>query len=132
MAELRRVSCGPLWMLSEGVMVRVPIIPGFRIEDDRLGRVMIRSAVVARKDGRVYAYANICRHVPLTLDLGDGDVSSADRQVFLCHHHGARYRIEDGKCLYGPCDGASLFPLQTEELDGELILLVPDLNRPPA
>jgi nitrite reductase/ring-hydroxylating ferredoxin subunit len=123
---LRRVSCGPLALLSEGMMVGVPIIPAFIIEDDALGTVKVRGAVVARKGGRVFAYANICRHIPLSLDLGDGDVASADRQVFLCHHHGARYRIEDGKCLYGPCDGDSLFPLPFEERDGELILLIPD------
>lgn len=127
----RRVSCGPLAFLSEGIMVRVPIIPGFVIVDDHLGTVRVKSAVVARKGGRVYAYANICRHVPLTLDLGDGDVSSADRQVFLCHHHGARYRIEDGKCLYGPCDGEQLFKLDTEEQDGELILVLPEMISPP-
>lgn len=112
-------------MVSEGAMVRVPIIPSFWIDDEESGRVQVRSAVVARKGGRVFAYANICRHIPLTLDLGDGEVASADRQVFLCHHHGARYRIEDGKCLYGPCDGASLLPLEVEERDGELTLLVP-------
>jgi len=118
-------------MLSEGLMVRVPIMPAYVIDDDESGRVTVRSAVVCRKGGRVYAYANICRHVPLTLDLGDGDVASADRLVFLCHHHGARYRIEDGKCLYGPCDGDSLFPIETEEVDGELVLLVPP-SPPPA
>lgn len=112
-------------------MVRVPIIPGFVIVDDHLGTVRVKSAIVARKAGRIYAYANICRHVPLTLDLGDGDVSSADRLVFLCHHHGARYRIEDGKCLYGPCDGEHLFKLETEELDGELILVLPEMISPP-
>lgn len=106
-------------------MVRVPIMPGFVITDDRLGTVRVRSAVIGRKGGRTYAYANICRHVPLTLDLGDGEVASADGLVFLCHHHGARYRIEDGKCLYGPCDGEHLFKLEVEELDGELTLLVP-------
>lgn len=123
--SLRRVPCGPLAFLPEGSLVRVPIMPGFVITDDRLGVVRVRSAVIARKGGRTYAYANICRHVPLTLDLGDGEVASADRQVFLCHHHGARYRIEDGKCLYGPCDGEHLFPLQFEEAYGELTLLVP-------
>lgn len=106
-------------------MVAVPIIPSFRIVDDVIGRVQVRGAVLARKDGRVYAYANLCRHIPLTLDLGDGQVSAADKKVFLCHHHGARYRIEDGKCLYGPCDGDSLIPLAFEEEDGQLVLLIP-------
>ncbi len=124
--QRRRVSCGPLAFMPEGTLARVPIIPGFVIVDDEIGTAMVRSALVARKNGRVYAYANICRHVPLTLDLGDGDVASADRKVFLCHHHGARYRIEDGKCEYGPCDGDSLFALEVEEIDGEVFVVVPD------
>lgn len=106
-------------------MLRVPILPGFVISDDRLGTVTVRSAVIARKGGRVYAYANVCRHVPLTLDLGDGEVHSADRKVLLCHHHGARYRIEDGVCEYGPCDGKALFALGVEESGGELVLVLP-------
>lgn len=122
----RRVPCGPSQFVPEGAFVRVPILPGFVVSNDRLGTAVVKSAVVARKGGRVYAYANICRHVPLTLDLGDGDVASADRKVFLCHHHGARYRIEDGVCEYGPCDGAALFALEVEEIDGALTLLVPE------
>ncbi|MGZ3417073.1 MAG: Rieske (2Fe-2S) protein [Polyangiales bacterium] len=105
--------------------MKVPILPGFVLTDDRLGTVLVKSAVVARKGGRIFAYANVCRHVPLTLDMGDGEVLAADRTVLLCHHHGARYRIEDGKCLYGPCDGMSLVPLGVEEIAGELQLVLP-------
>lgn len=121
----RRVRCGPAAFITEGAAVKVPLLPGFVISDDRLGTTMVRSAVVARKHGRIHAYANICRHVPLTLDLGDGELLAADRTVLLCHHHGARYRIEDGKCLYGPCDGDFLFPLGVEEEHGELLLVLP-------
>jgi nitrite reductase/ring-hydroxylating ferredoxin subunit len=121
----RRVSCGPAAFISEGLAVKVPILPGFVLTDDRLGTVLVKSAIVARRGGRIYAYANVCRHVPLTLDMGDGELLAADRTVLLCHHHGARYRIEDGKCLYGPCDGMQLVPLGVEELDGELQLVLP-------
>jgi nitrite reductase/ring-hydroxylating ferredoxin subunit len=124
-AARRRVSCGPAAFISEGLAVKVPILPGFVLTDDRLGTVLVRSAIVARRGGRIYAYANVCRHVPLTLDMGDGELLAADRTVLLCHHHGARYRIEDGKCLYGPCDGMQLVPLGIEEIDGELTLLLP-------
>jgi len=75
--------------------------------------------------GRIYAYANVCRHIPLTLDLGDGDVMAVDRRHLLCHHHGALYRVEDGTCVMGPCDGSSLVKLDVEVIEGELVLVLP-------
>ena len=112
--------------MAEGAILSVPIIPLFELQDEQIGTVQARGALLARRGGRLYAYANVCRHIPLTLDLGDGDVASADGRYFLCHHHGARYRIEDGGCQSGPCDGESLVPLGVEVVDGELYLLVPE------
>ncbi|GAC1569297.1 MAG: hypothetical protein NVS3B20_22700 [Polyangiales bacterium] len=122
----RRVHCGPASYVREGMMVRIPIIPPFHYVDESIGLVRVRGAVIARKNGRIYAYANVCRHIPLTLDLGDGEVASADGLYFLCHHHGARYRIESGACVSGPCDGEALVPLDVETVFGELSLVLPD------
>ncbi|GAC1356085.1 MAG: hypothetical protein NVSMB47_09520 [Polyangiales bacterium] len=124
-SEKRRVPCGAASFVSEGMMVAVPIIPSFGWDDPQIGKVVARGAVLAKKAGRIYAYANVCRHIPLPLDLGDGDVAAADRRHFLCHHHGARYRIEDGACASGPCDGESLLPLGVEIVAGELFLVLP-------
>lgn len=107
-------------------MVAVPIIPSFQYDDPEIGTVTARGALLARRWGKLHAYANICRHIPLALDMGDGDVSTADGRHFLCHHHGARYRVEDGTCLSGPCDGASLIPLDVEIVEGELFLVLPE------
>ena len=128
--ERRRVSCGAEAFVSEGMIVAVPIIPSFEYLDEQIGRVKARGAVIARRGGLLYAYANLCRHIPLALDLGDGDVAAADRRHFLCHHHGARYRIEDGRCASGPCDGEALIRLDIEVIDGELLLVLP-LPPPP-
>ena len=127
----RRVACGASSFVTEGAMLSVPIIPSFEVVDEQIGRITVRSAVLARRDGRLYAYANICRHIPLTLDMGDGDVAAADRRHFLCHHHGARYRIEDGTCASGPCDGDALIRIEHEVVEGELFLVLP-LPPPPS
>ncbi|MBB5410151.1 nitrite reductase/ring-hydroxylating ferredoxin subunit [Paraburkholderia sp. HC6.4b] len=29
-------------------------------------------------------------------------------QVLMCAHHSALFRFEDGRCIEGPCAGASL------------------------
>ena len=118
--DRRRVACGAASLVMEGRMVAVPIVPAFHWNDPDIGIVTARGALVARRWGKVHAYANLCRHIPLALDMGDGEVSTADGRHFLCHHHGARYRIEDGGCVSGPCDGASLIPLDVEIVDGEL------------
>ncbi len=34
-----------------------------------------------------------------------------DGDVLMCAHHGAMYRIADGFCFDGPCEGASLMPI---------------------
>ncbi|MBK7402184.1 MAG: Rieske 2Fe-2S domain-containing protein [Myxococcales bacterium] len=108
------------------MVVRVPILPTPWFEDPEIGRVKVHGGlIVARKGGRAIAYLNLCRHVPLSLDLGDGELLSADKTRLLCHHHGARYRIEDGVCDYGPCEGERLIPAAVDERDGELWVEVP-------
>jgi nitrite reductase/ring-hydroxylating ferredoxin subunit len=69
------------------------------------------------------AYANVCRHRALPLDLGASSPMSDDGRYLLCHQHGALYRPADGKCVSGPCAGESLTPVTvTEDEDGGLLL----------
>jgi nitrite reductase/ring-hydroxylating ferredoxin subunit len=64
------------------------------------------------------AYANVCRHRALPLDLGASSPMSDDGRYLLCHQHGALYRLDDGKCVVGPCAGEWLSPVAvTQELD---------------
>lgn len=126
MAVTRRVHCGPSWLLQEGMVVRVPMLPTHTFEDPETGRVKVHGGLIlARRDGRALAYLNLCRHVPLSLDLGDGELLTADKTRLLCHHHGARYRIEDGVCESGPCEGERLIAAEVDERDGEIWVEVP-------
>jgi len=69
------------------------------------------------------AYANVCRHRALPLDLGASSPMSDDGRYLLCHQHGALYRPVDGKCVSGPCAGESLTPVTvTEDENGGLVL----------
>ena len=69
------------------------------------------------------AYANVCRHRALPLDFLARTPMSDDGRFLLCHQHGALYRLEDGKCVSGPCAGESLEAVEvTEEADGVLRL----------
>ncbi len=77
--------------------------------------------LVGRIGGSWRAYANVCRHRALPLDLGASSPMSDDGRYLLCHQHGALYRPGDGRCIAGPCAGESLAALDVrEESDGSL------------
>jgi nitrite reductase/ring-hydroxylating ferredoxin subunit len=80
-------------------------------------------AFVANFKGEIVAYENLCRHLPITLDYGDGEFFSNDGSLFVCQTHGAFYEPKSGLCVAGPCTGASLIPLETEQTDGHIFLV---------
>jgi nitrite reductase/ring-hydroxylating ferredoxin subunit len=75
------------------------------------------------RDGRVVAYKNECRHLPMPLDDRDPGVLWDDRRVHLvCSAHAAMYRPDDGLCVSGPPEGSHLRSLPIL-VDGERVLL---------
>lgn len=79
-----------------------------------------RQAILVRdRNGVLHAYLNVCMHTPIPIDAGGGEFLSPDREHLLCRTHGATYRLEDGYCIHGPCQGKSLVRLALrEERDG--------------
>ena len=71
----------------------------------------------------VVAYENVCRHLPLSLDYGDGEFFTSDQTHFICQTHGAIYEPGSGLCVAGPCQGASLKRLQIEISEGAVWFL---------
>jgi nitrite reductase/ring-hydroxylating ferredoxin subunit len=92
-----------------------------------------RSALVGRTAGKTRAFANVCRHQPLPLDVtadpeevtpGVRAAPMDERRVhLLCHSHGALYETTGGRCVMGPCEGEDLLPLAVED-DGSVIALI--------
>jgi nitrite reductase/ring-hydroxylating ferredoxin subunit len=78
--------------------------------------------LVGRVQGGWRAYANVCRHRALPLDLGVRSPMSDDGRYLLCSQHGALYRLEDGRCVVGPCSGESLTRIDVLEEGDELLL----------
>lgn len=79
-----------------------------------------RDAFAVRWRGRVYAYANSCRHQSLCLDFGDAHFFDEAADALVCCHHGARYRPDTGECVEGPCVGARLTRLDVVERDASV------------
>ena len=80
-------------------------------------------ALVVRDGARLRAYVNICKHIAIPLDAGTGDFLD-DEGHLVCLTHGALYRISDGLCVAGPCEGESLDEVEVEvEGDGAHLVL---------
>lgn len=105
--------------IARGRFVRVPLGDEIEIAD-----VIARSALVGRAGGAWRAYANVCRHRDVPLDLLAESAMSDDGRNLLCHQHGALYRPSDGLCVSGPCAGARLVSIDVEEEGEGTIALV--------
>lgn len=77
---------------------------------------------VVRRGGRVYGYRNVCPHRGTTLDWLPDRFMDPDLEYIQCSTHDARFRVEDGTCVAGPCIGRSLAEIPVEVRDGQVVL----------
>jgi nitrite reductase/ring-hydroxylating ferredoxin subunit len=118
---LRRISLGPSSFLPRHGFVVVPVLPPHLLPDG----TRARSALVGFVDDQLRAFANVCRHLAIPLDLGDGDAMDHDGIRLRCHHHGAIFEPGEGRCVVGPCLGMRLWPWSVEvDALGDATLLV--------
>jgi len=79
--------------------------------------------MVIRGEGGVFVYRNACPHTGMPLDFKPGRFLTADGAMIQCSTHGAKFRIEDGVCVSGPCQGDSLTPVGAEIRNGGVYLI---------
>jgi nitrite reductase/ring-hydroxylating ferredoxin subunit len=84
----------------------------------------IQALLLRDESGAIVAYRNLCRHLPVPLDGGTGELLSEDGMHLLCGTHGAIYRLHDGYCVDGPCEGMALEPLTVRADGGDLYVSV--------
>ena len=75
-----------------------------------------------RRGDRVFVYVNSCPHVGLPLEPLPDRFLDARRQNIVCAAHGARFRVEDGVCVSGPCLGDALETVEARIVDGEVVV----------
>lgn len=90
-------------------------------EADRLANGHLEVFVV-RRGNLVFGYANSCPHLSSPLDWIENQFMTPDRTHIMCATHGAQFRIEDGHCVTGPCDGDALTPLSVSVRQGAVVL----------
>ena len=81
-----------------------------------------RDIVVVCKRGRIFAYLNSCPHQAMPLETFPDKFLNEEATLFICSTHGARFRVEDGFCVTGPCKGKSMSPVAIEISSGLLEL----------
>lgn len=81
--------------------------------------------LIARRGEHLFAYVNSCPHIGTPLDWQADRFMSADGAMLQCATHGARFRVEDGLCVFGPCMGRRLERLQSRRVGDEVSVFIP-------
>lgn len=93
--------------------------PGAREFEICLGHETV-SGFILHWQGRWYAYRNRCPHTGVSLNWLPDQFFDIGREFVQCSTHGALFRPADGFCVYGPCLGRSLEPLELILRGGEV------------
>jgi nitrite reductase/ring-hydroxylating ferredoxin subunit len=102
----RLTATPPGIALGELALIADPGARGFVIQL-RAGRF---HGFVVRNGDTVNGYVDRCPHAGLPLAKQLDDYLTPDAAMIQCSWHGALFSREDGRCVGGPCPGASLTP----------------------
>lgn len=82
-----------------------------------------RNLIAVRKRGQLYLYENSCPHRSIPLEWVPDQFLDRDKHYLQCATHGALFKIEDGRCIAGPCVDDGLTPVGFEIRDGMVYLV---------
>ena len=77
---------------------------------------------IIRKGDEAFGYLNVCPHALAPLEWNPDDFLDENKEFIICAMHGAKFTIDEGLCVEGPCDGAGLTPVNLRVSD-EMIYL---------
>jgi nitrite reductase/ring-hydroxylating ferredoxin subunit len=75
---------------------------------------------VVRRGAEVFGYVDSCPHAGWPLAVADRYLTR-EKDLLVCSGHGALFRIDDGVCVAGPCDGAALNVWPVTVRDGMVV-----------
>jgi nitrite reductase/ring-hydroxylating ferredoxin subunit len=78
---------------------------------------------VVRREGEHFAYRNVCPHTESPLDWTDHQFLDLEGAMIQCAVHDARFQIDSGECVFGPCLGESLESLPIRIEDDNIYLI---------
>ncbi len=77
---------------------------GFSVEDR--GRTV--DGFIVKYDYSYFAYRNTCPHTGAPLDWVEHQFLDADKSLIQCAVPDARFFIDTGECIFGPCPDETL------------------------
>ena len=112
-------------LLSGGLAARTAQELTVPVEALREGRRVLRKLeifVVRGEDETLAAYENHCPHAGGPLNQFPDRFFSRDQRHLLCTRHGAKFDIQDGTCVHGPCVGMQLnsLPITVDAETGDV------------
>jgi len=81
-----------------------------------------RDIILVRRHGVLRGYVNSCPHQGTPLETFPDKFLNDDGSQFVCSTHGARFRVDDGYCVSGPCEGKSLRVIACAIIDGVVVI----------
>lgn len=120
--------------LTDRVLCRVDELSEGSARGFRFGTgAAVRAVFIVKKGGAIYAYDDACPHMGTPLAFLTDRYFDRDGRDLVCATHGARFRVEDGFCLSGPCAGRSLSRAAIRIESGVIVLASeePPLSDPP-
>jgi len=113
MSRIRRLLCKRS-DIADGAARGIEIIHGAHRRD----------TVLVSRAGQLHAYVNSCPHQNTPLETFPDRFLNQDGSLLVCSMHGARFRVEDGFCISGPCEGRFLKAADIEIENGDVYLLI--------
>ena len=77
---------------------------------------------LVRQGAQVFGYRNRCPHTGVALEWMPDRFLDIEGALIVCGTHGARFRIADGYCIYGPCRGQVLTAVALSIREGAIWL----------
>lgn len=78
---------------------------------------------VVNKSDQYFGFVNSCPHTGAPLEWMPDQFLSLDGEHIQCSLHGARFTIDRGLCIYGPCQGQSLQSIELDITNGMIYWL---------
>ncbi|MES2917194.1 MAG: Rieske 2Fe-2S domain-containing protein [Pseudomonadota bacterium] len=73
--------------------------------------------VLLRQGRQVLAYRNRCPHLGIELNFMPDVFLDMEKRYIQCANHSALFQIEDGLCVWGPCQGEALAAVAVQVMD---------------
>jgi nitrite reductase/ring-hydroxylating ferredoxin subunit len=98
-------------------------LPDRRGREYRFGRGASAFCMfVVRHGALLRGYLNLCPHFSLKLNQRGEEFLNDDASLIRCTMHFAEFRIDDGFCVAGACEGSFLDPVPVHVIDGHLVI----------